>query len=65
MPTYEQVHAALMKIPPSEKSLVKPLSLALYLLSTDDELKGPLPAQVASILAALNLAKGADNGNKE
>lgn len=65
MPTYDQVHSALLKIPPTEKSLVTPLSLALYLLSIEEELKGPLPSQVASILAALNLAKGADDGNKK
>jgi hypothetical protein len=62
MPTYDQVHSALLKIPPTEKSLVKPLSLALYLLANDEELKGPLPAQVASILATLNLVKGAEHG---
>ena len=63
MPKYEEVLSALKKIPPEQKTLVTPLSLATYLLSVDEPLKGALPAQVDAILAALNMG-GAGNEQK-
>lgn len=63
MVTLQEVHDALKNIPPTEKSIVRPLSLALFHLSAGETLRTPLEAQVESILSTIKLGNGvADDG---